>query len=167
MPQGMTSTTPCGMMVNSNKCLKFYAQRNHKPSALALKHQPRTTVHPYPTSERHPVNMKTYPCGCEAGPTESVPDYCPDHYSPKALRPFETETIDKLFLELSQFTMAKTRRELALQNACRLAHDWINGTSFDVKDNGDGTCIVDDASIEAAHVEGERIKNILSDALNR
>lgn len=25
------------------------------------------------------MNMKTYPCGCEAGPAEEVPDYCPDH----------------------------------------------------------------------------------------
>ena len=28
---------------------------------------------------------------------------------------FDTETIDKLFLELSQFTQAKTKRELELQ----------------------------------------------------
>ena len=25
------------------------------------------------------MNMKTYPCGCEAEPAEEVPDYCPDH----------------------------------------------------------------------------------------
>lgn len=31
----------------------------------------------------------------------------------------ETETIDKLFLELSQFTEAKTKRELELEAALR------------------------------------------------
>ena len=32
----------------------------------------------------------------------------------------ETETMDKLFLELSQFTTAKTKRELQLEEALRL-----------------------------------------------
>ena len=28
------------------------------------------------------MEMKPYPCGCEAGPAESVPDYCPEHGEP-------------------------------------------------------------------------------------
>ena len=78
-----------------------------------------------------------------------------------------TETIDKLFLELSQFTSARTKREIALRGACVLAKNWINGTSFSGTDNGDGTCTFDDAAVEAAHAEGERIKAVLLDALNQ
>lgn len=35
----------------------------------------------------------------------------------------ETETIDKLYLELSQFTRAKTRRELTLEKSLNAARN--------------------------------------------
>jgi hypothetical protein len=25
------------------------------------------------------MNLKTYACGCQAGPAEEVPNYCPEH----------------------------------------------------------------------------------------
>ncbi len=34
----------------------------------------------------------------------------------------DTETIDRLFLELSQFTRAETKKELELKNALKLLH---------------------------------------------
>jgi len=40
---------------------------------------------------------------------------------------FETETIDKLFLELSQFTSAKTRKELAYTFTLRKIADGTYG----------------------------------------
>lgn len=45
----------------------------------------------------------------------------------------ETEVMDKLFLELSQFTMAKTRRELDLEKALRMCLT-VNERAF--LDNG-------------------------------
>jgi hypothetical protein len=44
----------------------------------------------------------------------------------------ETETIDKLFLELSQFTNARTKRELALIEPLELAIK--NGTHWTLED---------------------------------
>lgn len=46
---------------------------------------------------------------------------------------YETETIDKLFLELSQFTTAKTKRELRLEAALKLCLT-VNERAF--LDNG-------------------------------
>lgn len=58
----------------------------------------------------------------------------------------ETEAIDRLYLELSQFTKAKTAREIALEGLIARSHDWIcqtielsaeEGTSIDsLADNG-------------------------------
>lgn len=43
------------------------------------------------------MNLKTYPCGCQAGPAESVPDYCPDH--DYAGNPVEVTEQEKAFVK--------------------------------------------------------------------
>lgn len=50
-----------------------------------------------------------------------------------------TETIDKLFLELSQITQAKTAREMALESALMEANGILRSTSEIAKREGKAT----------------------------
>ena len=57
----------------------------------------------------------------------------------------ETETIDKLFLELSQVTSAKTKRELALERAIdgalKIKDLWLPSGSVSVEHEGEAQAL--------------------------
>ncbi len=43
-----------------------------------------------------------------------------------------TEAMDKLFLELSQFTKARTEREIAMLHAMKEVRDWLRDRVLDI-----------------------------------
>lgn len=49
----------------------------------------------------------------------------------------ETETVDRLFLELSQFTRAKTAKEVHLETMLRRANDVLRSAMSIAKRNGE------------------------------
>jgi hypothetical protein len=66
------------------------------------------------------------------------PDHCCQYnkytqleFLQKVTMPFETETIDRLFLELSQVTKAKTKRELKMESLLMRASVALSGNQVD------------------------------------